>query len=691
MSEFIVSKVLDVLPDTLTPSTLYFVRTGLGFDVYLTDKHTPAAAARLNDTVIDTEGHIERWWDDSGAKQKLEGIDENANNYQHPTYNEASSGLYKVTVDSTGHVVAVSPVLGTDLPNIAASQVASGVLDVNRIPVMDAGKIGSGILDSDRIPGLDARKIVEGTLPADRVPDISADKISTGVLDEERIPGIPAHKIVSGTVSIDRLPAGALERLVHVADEAERFSLTVSIVQNGDTVLQEDTAVMYRVVNDQSLSSAAGYKEYVAGRAAAVDWSGVENKPNSLAGYGINDAVPTDDPRLTDSREWDAPRTTQEEMASGSVTEPRQMSPFDIRSAVYVHSGTTDSHGPYGLSFNQETNVYELLGASKRTQIQEQMRRCVLRKNGTVNYYLNEFDSTKKEDGSPAILSGLDGQVMVEIPAFYEKRSLQGNLHTWMVSLDPLPGYTLHPAFLRNGEDEVPRAYYRAYEGINLNGTLMSVSGVTPTRNTTRENFRAFARANGTGWSIAHWEILDAIRLMFITEYGTLNSQAVLGSGNDTGNDHGMLTGGSNVIGNHSSGPLHNNTWMSYRGIENLYGDCWEIVDGIGINNYRVYLSNDERTFADGVYDGAYTDTGIILPPASGSFVKYFTNNFLPQTLGGTSETYLTDGFWSAGGERVTYHGGNASSGRICGAFALNVSNALAHASVSVGAGLSFR
>ena len=673
MSNFNVSKVLNTLPAELTSSTLYFVRSGTGFDLYLTDKQTPAVAVRLNDTVIDTLQEVENWWASSAAKLKLDGIAVGANNYVHPTHSARPEGLYAVVVDALGHIQNARPATSDDLPDI------------------NAAKLTSGVLAADRIPALAADKIAAGTLSADRIPALPATKVTSGTFDPARIPGISAEKITSGTINIDRLPAGALERLVRVSDQVERFALTPSVVQVGDTVLQEDTQVMYRVVDEAKLSTNAGYVAYTAARASAVAWSGVENKPSTVAGYGITDAVLNGDARLTDARDWVAPVATPEELTAGTETAPRKVSPADLRIAVYAFSQTADNHGPYGLSFNQETNVYEILGASKRTQIQEQMRRCVLTKQGQVAYYLNEFDSTKKADGSPADLSGKDGQVMVQIPKYYVKRSLQGNLHTWEVSLDPAPGFVPHRAYFRNDTTEVPYAYYRAYEGINQNGVLMSISGVTPTRSTDISNFRAYARANGTGWSIAHWQILDAIRLLFLTEYNTLNSQAVLGSGNDSGSDYGILTGQSNVIGNHSSGPLNNNTWMSYRGIENFYADIWEFVDGVGVKDYKIYLCNDEREFADGVYTGAYVDTGIVVPASSGSYVKQFTNDFFPQVIGGTSETYLTDGLWSAGGERVTLFGGAAGGGRIGGAFALSVDNTLSAAGASIGAGLSYR
>ena len=48
-------------------------------------------------------------------KTKLDGIAENANNYTHPGYTAQASGLYKVTVDGTGHVSAATAVTKSDI------------------------------------------------------------------------------------------------------------------------------------------------------------------------------------------------------------------------------------------------------------------------------------------------------------------------------------------------------------------------------------------------------------------------------------------------------------------------------------------------------------------------------------------------------------------------------------------------
>ena len=76
-------------------------------------------------------------------KTKLDGIAENANNYTHPSYTARASGLYKVTVDSTGHVSAATAVTKSDITalgipigedhEITFSNIATGITIPNGI------------------------------------------------------------------------------------------------------------------------------------------------------------------------------------------------------------------------------------------------------------------------------------------------------------------------------------------------------------------------------------------------------------------------------------------------------------------------------------------------------------------------------------------------------------------------------
>lgn len=52
------------------------------------------------------------------AVTKLKGIAEGANKYTHPLHTARTSGLYKITVDSLGHVTAVSAVQKSDITTL---------------------------------------------------------------------------------------------------------------------------------------------------------------------------------------------------------------------------------------------------------------------------------------------------------------------------------------------------------------------------------------------------------------------------------------------------------------------------------------------------------------------------------------------------------------------------------------------
>ena len=362
--------------------------------------------------------------------------------------------------------------------------------------------------------------------------------------------------------------------------------------------------------------------------------------------------------------------------------------------------GTTKSQftQAYGLTWNNTADTYTRTGitisnfSTDVNSVQRLMRRCVLNANGTVNYYLSATNSTKREDGvTAADLTGASGNVMVEIPKFYCKYDDTTGAKNMSISLVPEAGYVVHPAFVKNGV-EVNYRYYRAYKG-SVNGSkLISRSGVAAAGSETIAAFRTKAQANGTGWGLVDWNLLFAVQTLCFIEIGTFNSQSILGNGNDTGSDYGMTTGGSNSIGNASSPATNDDTWMSYRGIENFYADIFEWIDGINFSERLVYTSNTQSTFASDVFTGAYTSTGITLP--NSGYIKdmsFSIKGFIPtNTTGGSDSTYVTDYAFSNSGARVAAFGADAGDGLRCGAACLDASSASSNAGANVGAGISF-
>ena len=106
----------------------------------------------------------------------------------------------------------------------------------------------------------------------------------------DAITALAASKI-TGVLDISNIPAAAVERLVIVKDEEAMLALNTDTVQTGDTVKQSDTGLMYFVKDDTQLGTMNAFEVYTVGSASSVPWTGVTGKPTTLSGYGITDAV----------------------------------------------------------------------------------------------------------------------------------------------------------------------------------------------------------------------------------------------------------------------------------------------------------------------------------------------------------------------------------------------------------------
>ena len=354
----------------------------------------------------------------------------------------------------------------------------------------------------------------------------------------------------------------------------------------------------------------------------------------------------------------------------------------------------------YGVEWNSATDTYLRTGVASgvdnRTSyagaIQTQMRRCVLNANGTVKYYLHPTDSTKKADGTAAIINGTDGNVMVEIPKFWYKYEHVSGVHKWSISDGNRgPDYEVHPAFIRGGVEKDYR-YYPAYGGFNLSGKLISGSGRTPTVSQTRAQFRILAAANGAGWSQIDWNLLVAVQLLYLTEYADFNSQAMIGRGNDIGSDYTMTTGGSNSIGNASSLSTNNDTWMSYRGIENWYASMFKFIDGVNVQERKYFINSNPATFADDVFTGDYVDSGITSVATNGyvSNLVPSKKGFVASAVAGSDSTYIPDYFYQAAGNMIILFGGRAGTGLNAGGFGLFADFGASNAYAFIGSGVSY-
>jgi hypothetical protein len=329
---------------------------------------------------------------------------------------------------------------------------------------------------------------------------------------------------------------------------------------------------------------------------------------------------------------------------------------------------------------------------------------------------------------------------MVEIPKFYTKREVVGNVTTWSISDKPVTGFAVHPAFIKDGV-EVDKRYYSAYDacyfeassgtyksGLNLdaltvstaNDKLASVAGIYPIVGVTRATCRSLAANRGTGWRQLDFTLWSAVQLLYLTEYGTFNSQAVLGEGNVNGSYSGSssdqnqsphtIAGASNSLGNSSTNTTTGagvdakpgTSFMCYRGIENLYGNAWNWTDGVignpdgtvGTNAMQIWFTNNSADFSDTVR----TNMTQITASATTNSAAYMRNivsvdNFFVSSnvTGGSATTYLTDQWTgSTATDRVVNVGGRADFALAAGVFRVGGDNVAASRGRFLSARLAF-
>lgn len=135
-------------------------------------------------------------------KTKLDGIATGANKYTHPSYTAKSSGLYKVTVDATGHVSATVAVAKSDITalGIPAQDTTYGAATTSAAGLMSAS-------DKSKLDGI-ASGANKYTLPTASSSTLGGVKTTstvtstTGLTACPIISGVPYYKDTNSTYTL---------------------------------------------------------------------------------------------------------------------------------------------------------------------------------------------------------------------------------------------------------------------------------------------------------------------------------------------------------------------------------------------------------------------------------------------------------------------------------------------------------
>jgi hypothetical protein len=111
---------------------------------------------------------------------------------------------------------------------------------------------------------------------------------------------------------------------------------------------------------------------------------------------------------------------------------------------------------------------------------------------------------------------------------------------------------------------------------------------------------------------------------------------------------------------------------MVYRGIESLYGDIWQFVDGINIIDNQGWVAKNAAEYASNVFAAPYERLGYVNSNANGYPIEMGHDPALPfaefpKTVGGGTTTFYSDYYYQNTGQRIALFGASWDNGATAG------------------------
>lgn len=358
-------------------------------------------------------------------------------------------------------------------------------------------------------------------------------------------------------------------------------------------------------------------------------------------------------------------------------------------------------------------------------------RPCMLKYDGTVDYYLDPDDYSKKITGEASDVADLNynGNVMVELEKLYFKRYTHNGIQYCFISDRKLDKsfkcYAHHDKYGK----ELDYIYRAAYDGSYDGTRLRSISGIdyhnlnTLTvnkimSNTTRAEEIAFAQANnvaseqGEGWYILHkseWDYINDI--LFLIGMST-DVQTTFGRGRDSGyvgvKDTGIVSTGTMDDKGLFWGKNDSSAGVKVLGIENHWANLHKSMAGYinasGTQKIKqTYGTEDGSTVVGFNTDGTgYVAITGATPTMGGSSAsgggyitawKYNDYGLIPYecTSAGSSVKFIPDYFYFNNNQtNFVIVGGDSNASLSCGLMT-DLNNVVDARRCFVGAVLSYK
>lgn len=285
---------------------------------------------------------------------------------------------------------------------------------------------------------------------------------------------------------------------------------------------------------------------------------------------------------------------------------------------------------------------------------------------------LDDNDSNFYLDGSPADLTGQEGDVMVVFLEFWYKwYKVDDNKFLYHFADHNIDGTYIH----------VPRSLVGAYKGYVSSNRLYSWSDVTPTTLKSFNDFEGYAKARGNGYQIIDFQQHCVIAMMLYAKYKTRNLKGVLGGATY---NPATVTGDSNATGGADT-KNENSKYVCGLGLEGVFGGINEWVKGVEINNH-VWTITDPDGSTRNVNAGTISGWIINIAAENGPFF-----DVVPTNVGGSDSTHYSDFYGRISEDSLVLVRSCYDSLTYGGVAFVQATSAASHAYLHFGSRLAFR
>ncbi len=358
-------------------------------------------------------------------------------------------------------------------------------------------------------------------------------------------------------------------------------------------------------------------------------------------------------------------------------------------------SRVTYTEGAEGLtpaSMNLSTGAFDA-GDFGDFWFMTENKPCMVKSDGTIDYYLDPDDYTYKEDGvtaSDVSNTSYDGNAMAIIPRVWLK-TWEDSSYIYVNICDTQLDEDYHAyAHMRSDGTVMDYIFMSMFEGSLTSSKVRSLKGFTPMNTQTGANELTYATNNGSLWSTHSWSQRNLINMLLVLLFKSTDLQGTLGNGH--------YSGGSAASSLLTTGTIYNkgqfygtsgNVAMKCFHMENYYGDRWDRITGCVTDANKQILIKPYPSY--NTSGSGYTATGITPSGTSGGYISSEEGTDLgviPSVASGSDSTYTPDGLWFAASCYAVV-GGSCDLGLLVGPFALLLSYAVSYSTWAVGASLS--